>query len=64
VLERKARIQAAAAGEMTMAQLAEKWMTDHVRPKLKPRAHCQGRSDDAVTHRWEGGWLRPTGGAE
>jgi len=37
VIERKVRIQAAAAGEMTMAQLAEKWMTDHVRPKLKPR---------------------------
>jgi integrase len=37
VVERKTRIQAAAAGEMTMAQLAEKWMNDHVRPKLKPR---------------------------
>src|SRR5262245_13278259 len=30
VVERKARVQAAAAGEMTMAQLAEKWMADHV----------------------------------
>src|SRR6516164_3898026 len=35
--ESKARIKAAAAGEMTIAQLAEKWMAQHVRPKLKPR---------------------------
>jgi integrase len=35
--ESKARIKAAAAGEMTIAQLAERWMAEHVRPKLKPR---------------------------
>src|SRR5262249_51543309 len=37
VLERKSRLKAAAAKQMTMAQLADKWMADHVRPKLKPR---------------------------
>jgi integrase len=37
VVERKSRRQAAAAGEMTVAQLAEKWMADYVQPKLKPR---------------------------
>lgn len=37
VHERKARQQATAAGEMTIAQLADKWMADYVRPKLKPR---------------------------
>ena len=37
VIERKARVQAAAAGEMTVAELAEKWFADYVRPKLKPR---------------------------
>jgi integrase len=37
VLEQKARRQAAAAGEITISQLAEKWMADYVRPKLKPR---------------------------
>jgi integrase len=37
VLEQKARRQAAAAGEITISQLAEKWMADYVRPKLRPR---------------------------
>jgi integrase len=37
VVERKARVQAAAAGEMTVAELADKWLADYVRPKLKPR---------------------------
>jgi integrase len=37
VLERKARRQAAAANETTISQLSEKWITDYVRPKLKPR---------------------------
>jgi integrase len=37
VVERKARRQAAAASEMTISQLADKWMADYVRPKLKPR---------------------------
>jgi integrase len=37
VVERKARIRATAASEMTVTQLADKWMTDYVRPKLKPR---------------------------
>jgi len=36
-IARKARLRAAAAGEMTVSQLADKWMADHVRPKLKPR---------------------------
>ena len=36
IVERKARVQAAAAGEMTVAELGEKWLADHVRPKLKP----------------------------
>jgi hypothetical protein len=36
VLERKARIRAAAAGGMTIAQLAERWVADYVMPKLKP----------------------------
>lgn len=37
IVERKKREQAAAAGETTVAQLAEKWLADYVRPKLKPR---------------------------
>jgi integrase len=37
VLERKAREQAREAGETTIAQLADKWLADYVRPKLKPR---------------------------
>lgn len=36
VVERKARVQAAAAGQMTVAELADKWLADYVRPKLKP----------------------------
>jgi integrase len=36
VVERKARAQATAAGGMTVAELGEKWLHDHVRPKLKP----------------------------
>lgn len=36
-LERRAREQAMAAGSMTVRQLAEQWMTQYVRPKLKPR---------------------------
>jgi integrase len=35
--ERHARAQAIATGAKTIAQLAELWMTDHVRAKLKPR---------------------------
>jgi integrase len=37
VVEREARRQAIAASEMTVTLLAEKWMADHVRPKLKPK---------------------------
>jgi integrase len=37
VAEREARQRAAAAGEMTIAELCDKWLTDYVRPKLKPR---------------------------
>jgi integrase len=36
-VERKARLRAAAANEMTVGQLAAKWMLDYVQPKLKPR---------------------------
>src|SRR5262245_50270160 len=36
VVERKARLSTAKAREMTMAQLADKWLADYVRPKLKP----------------------------
>jgi integrase len=35
--ERKAQRQAITAKEMTISQLADKWMADYVRPKLKPR---------------------------
>ena len=35
-LERKARL-GCGGSEMTVAQFAEKWMADYVRPKLKPR---------------------------
>jgi Arm DNA-binding domain len=35
VIERKVRRQSATAGEITIAQLADKWMHDYVRPKLK-----------------------------
>jgi integrase len=37
VIERKARQARMAAGTMTVAQLAEKWLANYVRPKLKPR---------------------------
>jgi integrase len=37
VIERKTRETRAAAGHMTVAQLCDKWLADHVRPKLKPR---------------------------
>jgi integrase len=37
VVERKIRQAAAAAKDLTIAQLGEKWLTDYVRPKLKPR---------------------------
>lgn len=36
VIERNAR-QVAASGGITVAALADKWLTDYVRPKLKPR---------------------------
>jgi integrase len=37
VLERKARAARMAAGTVTVAQLAERWLANYVRPKLKPR---------------------------
>src|SRR5262245_5264312 len=37
VLERKARAARMAASTMIVAQLAEKWLANYVRPKLKPR---------------------------
>jgi integrase len=36
-VERTMRQRAAAANEMTVAELADKWLADYVRPKLKPR---------------------------
>src|SRR5262249_45523347 len=36
-LERRAREQALAAGSITVRELAERWMAEYVRPKLKPR---------------------------
>src|SRR6516164_3401145 len=36
IVERKARHSAAKAREMTVTQLADKWLADYVRPKLKP----------------------------
>jgi integrase len=36
VIERKARLTAGRAREMTVAHLAEKWLADYVEPKLKP----------------------------
>jgi integrase len=36
IIERKTRLAAAKAGEMTVAQLADKWLADYVKPKLKP----------------------------
>jgi integrase len=35
--ERKARVRAAVAGGLTLRQLAEQWLANFVRPKLKPR---------------------------
>jgi integrase len=37
IAERRARQQAITAGALTVAQLADRWMADYVRPKLKPR---------------------------
>ena len=37
LVEREARVLAAKAGDMTVAVLADKWLADYVRPKLKPR---------------------------
>jgi integrase len=34
---RKARLKAAQANEMTISELADKWLSEYVRPKLKPR---------------------------
>ena len=34
---RKARARAKAAAEMTIAELATRWLAEHVRPKLKPK---------------------------
>src|SRR5947209_5992786 len=36
IIERKTRLAAAKANEMTVAQLADKWLADYVKPKLKP----------------------------
>jgi integrase len=36
ITERKTRLTAAKALEMTIAQLADKWLADYVTPKLKP----------------------------
>ena len=36
-LARAARARAVAAGRMLVSQLVDKWLADHVRPKLKPR---------------------------
>jgi integrase len=36
IIERKTRLTAAKAREMTVAQLADKWLADYVKPKLKP----------------------------
>jgi integrase len=37
VVERKAQKRAQEAGETTISSLAERWLTEHVKPKLKPR---------------------------
>jgi len=37
VIEHKTRQAAVAAGDMVTAELVDKWLADHVRPKLKPR---------------------------
>ena len=36
IVERKSRLTAAKAREMTLARLADKWLADYVKPKLKP----------------------------
>jgi integrase len=36
-LAQAARAEAVAAGRMLVSQLVDKWLSDHVRPKLKPR---------------------------
>src|SRR5262245_27316749 len=36
IVERKTRASAAKASAMTITQLADKWLADYVRPKLKP----------------------------
>src|SRR5580704_371577 len=36
VVARKARERATAAGQLTVAALTARWLTEHVRPKLKP----------------------------
>jgi hypothetical protein len=38
--ERKVRLKATAAGEMTIGQLADKWLADYVRPKLTTLCVC------------------------
>jgi integrase len=43
VVERAVRIKAAQAGDMTVAELADKWMADYVEPKLKPRTAADYR---------------------
>jgi integrase len=42
-VERAVRIKAAQAGNMTVAELADKWMADFVEPKLKPRTAADYR---------------------
>jgi hypothetical protein len=42
IAERRARQQAITAGALTVAQLADRWMADYVRPKLKPRTIAEG----------------------
>jgi integrase len=36
-LAREARVEAVATGRMLVSQLIDKWLDEHVRPKLKPR---------------------------
>ena len=59
VLERKARLSAAAAKGTTIAALADKWMADFVRPKLKPRTAFDYR---ATTREAHPAGARPSGG--
>jgi integrase len=37
IVEREVRIKAAQAGDLTVAQLTEKWLAEYVQPKLKAR---------------------------